>query len=245
MSFDSGGGGTAVQRVEPNQAAQPLYERLLREGEALYNSGGPNYFPNQTVAPFSPETEDAFAMQTARATNGSPLNTAAGGYIQDVLGGRYMDQEAPGLQNVLDRVTQQVNSQFGSRAMSGAHATALGDAIAPILYQNYYNELNRMGDAASMAPTIAAEDYRDIAALRDVGQQRELKGQAYIDDAIRRWEFEQNKPFDKIEFLKSLVWGDPFTTQISKGGGAGGSQWGNMLGGLAGGVAQGLIGGWA
>lgn len=235
-----GGDNKTVSRVEPNKQAAPLYDVLLGEGMDLYNQPGPFYYPGQTVAPFSPESEEGFAMQMARGQQGSPLVGAAGGYVGDVLGGKYLDEGNPWLEGMADRITQRANAAVGARAGSGMHATAIGDALVPLYYGNYRDERNAMAGAVPQAQSLAQEDYRDIAAVRDVGQQRELKAQDYINDAIARWQFEQNKPFDKLEFLKGLIWGDPYKTQTGTGGG--GSGLSSLLGGAASGIAQGLIG---
>lgn len=240
--MDSGGSGNSVTRVEPNKQAAPLYDVLLQEGLDLYNQGGPTYFPGSTVAPFSPESEQGMAMQMARGQNGSPLIQQGGDYLSRVLGGEFLNEGNPYLEGMADRITSRTNAAVGARAGSGMHATAIGDALVPLYYGNYRDERNAMQSAVPQAQSLAQEDYRDIAAVRDVGQQRELKAQSYIDDAIQRWQFEQNKPFDKLEFLKGLIWGDPYKTQTGSSGG--GSGLSSILGGAASGLAQGLIGSW-
>ena len=85
MSGDSG--GKTVQSNEPWPGVQPYlnlgYERALQ----LLSSGGPQYFPNSTVTPFSPQKEQAFAQIEQRALQGNPLLLNAQKYMNDTMGG--------------------------------------------------------------------------------------------------------------------------------------------------------------
>jgi hypothetical protein len=114
---------------------------------------------------------------------GSSLGTAgqANGYYGDVLSGKYLNGN-PYIQNVMDTlnrgVKNDVNSQFelSGRYGSGAHADVLSrnlaDADSQLLYQNYGDEMNRMGQAAQGAQ---AGNQADTAALMSaIGQGAEL-----------------------------------------------------------------------
>ena len=90
-----GGSQTTTQKSEPWPPAQPYIQHGVEEAAWLYGSSGPQYYPGQTVAPFAPETELAMNAQAARGLGGSPLNAAAGGYLQNVLGGQYANQGNP------------------------------------------------------------------------------------------------------------------------------------------------------
>jgi hypothetical protein len=103
----------------------------------------------------------------------SSLGTAgqANNYYGDVLSGKYMGGN-PYLKNVLDTLNRgvgdQVNSQFemSGRYGSGAHADVLSrnlaDADSGLLYQNYGDEMNRIGQAAQASQ---AGNQADIASL--------------------------------------------------------------------------------
>lgn len=99
---------------------------------------------------------------------------AAGSYISDVLGGKYLNGN-PHLQAMMDRnaadVTSRVGAAYGSRGSFGGTAweSALGKAISDsnigLMYGNYSDEMNRMGGAAGMAPGIAQAQYTGLPEI--------------------------------------------------------------------------------
>lgn len=103
----------------------------------------------------------------------SSLGTAgqANGFYGDILSGKYMSGN-PYLGNILGQtrrdITNDVNSQFelNGRYGSDAHgyglSRGLSDAENNLLYQNYGDEMNRMGQAAQAAQ---AGNQADIASL--------------------------------------------------------------------------------
>lgn len=104
-------------------------------------------------------------------------------------------------------------------------------------------ELGRRGEAARFAPSLATTDYGDIANLEAVGRSREELGQRQIQDAINRFEFEQQKPASKLaqylQFIQGNYGGAMRETQpIFRNPGAG------FLGGAATGAGIGQMLGW-
>lgn len=85
MSSGGGGSSTTVQKADPWSGQQPYLTRGFQEAEKLYNSGGPEYFPNATYVPFSGQTETGLDMISNRAMQGSPINTALQGYVGNTL----------------------------------------------------------------------------------------------------------------------------------------------------------------
>jgi hypothetical protein len=107
-----------------------------------------------------------------KAFGDDPTLGAASGYLQDVLGGKYLSQGNPYLQGMIDStdrsVSDQVNSMF---AKSGAslgtqHAGVLGQSLADaennLRYNNYANERNSMGQAASQAGSNYAAQFAGV-----------------------------------------------------------------------------------
>lgn len=99
---------------------------------------------------------------------------AAGGYISDVLGGKYLNgnpylEGMIGLasQNVQDRVGAAYGSRgsFGGTAWTEALARGLGEAELGLRYGNYSDEMNRMAGAAGMAPGIAQAEYIGVPEI--------------------------------------------------------------------------------
>lgn len=104
-----------------------------------------------------------------RFTNGDPAIDAAKGYNTDVLNGKYLDEENPYLQSIIDRTNNTVRNQtqasYGSRGLTNGsdYALAIADRLAgnetSLRYQNYGAERDRMGQAVGQTPgLIAAEN---------------------------------------------------------------------------------------
>src|ERR1700757_4541338 len=158
---------TTTSASGPPAYLQPYLQYGAQQGQNLYNSSSPSYYPGSTVARQSPYSVGADQGIAARAVNGNPLNSSASGYLQNVLGGKYLGN-TPYLgavdRSVRDAVIPAVESQwsaggrYGSPNMGIALTSALTDAIAPYHYGDYQNERADQQQAAGMAPTIANQD---------------------------------------------------------------------------------------
>ena len=82
----SGGGGDQTTRTEPWAGQQPYLRDVFGQAQNLYQQGGPQYFPGQTVAPFSPQSQMGMDMLTQRAIGGDPSMQAFGNYLTNTLG---------------------------------------------------------------------------------------------------------------------------------------------------------------
>lgn len=171
----------AVNTTNRTLLNAPLIEFIQQEALKQYDQGGPQYYPNSTVAPFSQATQTAIQGAVDRFNQG-PGPTYGG--AQDLLGqtlrGDYL-QAGPAFQNLQDiasgsmvganpyaaqigdrltrDITNRVNSQFGAsgRTGSGANVQALsrgiGDALAPMYANFYQSDLDRQLQANSLLNT--------------------------------------------------------------------------------------------
>jgi hypothetical protein len=73
-----------------------------------------------------------------------------------------------------------------------------------------------MGQAASMAPTYAANDWTDINALSNIGGQQQQLGQQEIGDAVARWQYYQQLPYDKLGQYQNNIGGQYGGTTVGK-----------------------------
>jgi hypothetical protein len=117
----------------------------------------------------------------------SSLGTAgqANSYNSDVLSGKYMGGN-PYLQGMIDQtgrdVTNGVNSQFelNGRYGSDAHGYGLSRGLADsqngLQYQNYSDEMNRMGEAATNASRDNAVDISSLLSSIGAGAQMPYTG---------------------------------------------------------------------
>jgi hypothetical protein len=186
----------------------------MSEAARLYQQEGPQYYPGSTVAGFSQEQNDAFSRGTQRAINGSQDINNARGYTNDLLSGKYLNSDPyqdSVFQNVQQKVMPAVNSQFmgsgryGSNMHTDTATRALTESYAPYASQQYQQGLDRMNWAAGMAPTWAANDYTDLGALEAIGQQKQQLGQQELNDAVARWQYYQQLPYDKLgQFLNNI-----------------------------------------
>lgn len=196
MSKGGGGGGSQSvnTQVEPPAYAKPFLEFGLSEAKNLYNSGNPNYYPESTVVGFSPETEMALQGIRDEALDPNSMTSQAQGIVQQNLMGTN-----PLLSAAFKPAIDQVTSQFAKsgRYGSGANQQALTSALAPMAYQ-------AQQDALAQAPQAALMDEK---LLTGVGQAKEDLAQAYLQDSINRFNFEQNQPMQNLKDYMALVGG--------------------------------------
>lgn len=229
----SGGGGdsknqTVTQSSTPWSQQIPLWKTSYQRLNDLYKSGGLhiNPYPGQTVAPISPETGQAWSMAASRAQSGSPLNGLSKGYIGDVLSGRYLGQDAPGFNSVLERTRNAVDATYslGGRYGSGAHESALAQGLGSVLNDAYQAERGRMDAAAQLAPQLAQQDYFDAQQLAQVGSQRQAHLQDLINAEIQRYNAIQQAPINELALYQNFIGGNlggtTTTTQPGQGGSA-------------------------
>lgn len=214
MGGSSGGSEKTTQTSSPWSSQAPYLKYGMSEAARLYQDAGPQYYPGSTVAGFSQQQKDAFNMGTQRAINGNASMKQAEGMNQDFMSGKYLNSDPyqdSVFQNVQQKVMPAVNSQFmgsgryGSNLHADTATRALTESYAPYASEQYQQGLNRMQGAASMAPTFAANDYTDIGALEAIGQQYQGLGQNELNDAVARWQYYQQLPYDKLgQFLNNI-----------------------------------------
>ncbi len=133
-----GGSDTSTQSSSPWSGQQPFLTDVMRQAQGMFGSGvGQQYYPGQTVAPFSPQSQQAFDMITQRALSGSPQERAFGGYLGNALNQQNIDPRAimGGAQNAAAGVRPGMNMMeaagmqgmnAGPNRMVGGAANALG-----------------------------------------------------------------------------------------------------------------------
>jgi len=94
--MSSGGGTTQTSgEVVPYAPTEPYLQDILQQAENIYQSdAGRSYFPNSTVVPFAPQTQQALNLTEAQAFNqmgGSDLYNQAGQTFTDAATGAMGD----------------------------------------------------------------------------------------------------------------------------------------------------------
>lgn len=85
---------TSTQRTEPWRGQQPYLTDIFQQAGNIYYGGGPQYYPGQTVAPFSPQSQLAMDLQTQMALGGDPTLAGAQQWAQQQFGAPQMDPQA-------------------------------------------------------------------------------------------------------------------------------------------------------
>jgi len=273
--------GTVVtQNVqEPWSEQQPHLKNIFGEAQSLYESPAPEYYPDSTVAPLSPTTQTALNLQEARALTGSDLIPNAQQLVNQTLTGGFLGAN-PYLQDMIDAASEGVTrnyervtrpgidsaferaGRYGSDAYRSMHddatynlANTLANLSSNIAYTDYGRERGMMHDAIGMADPIAQADYSDIAQLARAGSLIDQQRQAELSADIDRFNFAQEKPFNKLANYLGMVGGgygstgtqtQPFFTNPAASfisGGLGGLGAAGRLGGNMGDFGTWALGG--
>lgn len=222
-------GGGDTQKSTTTTSIDPLIKPYvtygLEEGKRLYESGTPSFFPGQTYVSPSEATQSALQMAQERAMAGSPLVQAAQQEQLATIQGRGVN---PFLEGALAGVNRQARETFtegvqglqskassmgryGSAAQAeqearaqDVFARALAEQGGQLAYGSAEAERARQMAATQAAPAMAAADYGDIQKLLSVGQAREGYESTALQDAINRFNFEQNAPQMKLSQFANL-----------------------------------------
>jgi hypothetical protein len=247
--YGGGSGGGGGSKSETNNqldpTVRPFVEYGLGEAKNLYQTTTPNYYAGQTYISPSAQTTSALSQAEARAMGGNPLLPAAQQQQQNVISGQYL-QNNPYFNQALAGAAQGATTNYMDAikaAQSGASqagrygsnvsadiqnraantlATTLTNRAGELAYQNYANERGMQNQAAQYAPTLANADYADIQQLMNVGKTAEDYQKTALQADIDRFNFEQNKPYQKLSAYLGAAYGAPTgtvsTTQQSGGG---------------------------
>lgn len=246
--YKGGGGGqtqTTTQNIDP--AILPYITYGLDESKNLYQDESPEYYPDATYVPASATTTEALGLAGDRARTGSPLVPAAQTQALSTIQGDRLSAGNPYFSAMMASAAKPAVTEFnkairdiGSRtAASGRYgsgamgemesqasenlANALTNRAAELAYSNFGAERARQDAAIASAPQMAMADYSDIQQLMNVGATQEDYDRQALQSDIGRFEFEQNKPYSKLQSYLSAAYGAPApvnqTTTSSGGGG--------------------------
>ena len=165
--------------------------------------------------------------------------TAAGGFLQGnpyqqamvqaatrPLTQQYGEQIVPGIASLYSRA-----GRYGSgsmeRALSGAteaYGRALGDVTSNIVGQDYARERGlqqqaQLGQAAlaQAAPSFYQSSFLPAQTLAQVGAAREAIAAQPLQEAIQRYQYSQQLPYQQLQGFLSSVYGTPMgSSQIGQ-----------------------------
>ena len=263
--MSGGGGDTETRQVsEPWPGQAPYLADIFAQAKHLFLKRRPQYFPDPTVAPFSPETVQAqnYLRDFAGPGGGASqiINPAtqaqqfALGPVLDVGNNPYVQGAARAAVNpVIDALTESALPaiRHGARAAGGfggsrqqlAEGNAVRDATQAMIdrtagmFERAYGEgLDTFGRGLALAPQTLQMGLTPAGILDTVGQQRRDYEQALIQDAINRHNFIQARPHTMLDQYRQAVLGNFGGVTTDTGRAPGGSTFGNILGGATGGA---------
>jgi len=226
----------------------------------------------ESLARAAPEQLQA-AQQAFNQAVGQTGFTAAGGFLgsNPFLQGAIESATRPVMQQFQEQTLPGIQSAFSAagRYGSGAQARAIGQAqeaasraIGDISSQmsavDYARErqlqqqaIGQQVAAAQIAPQIYAQQFLPAQQLSQIGAAREAIAQLPLQEAINRFQFQQQLPYTQLQTFLSGVYGNPMRDSVvpqqvaaqpnrigtALGGAALGGTLANVLGG-----SQGLFG---
>lgn len=161
---------TGTTTSTPYSPVIPYIDPYLRQSQALYNGGAPQFSPleQEGYDLLSNTVDDPGAIGPAIAENNKTLS------------GAYLDPNSnPYLKEIANRLGGIAGStsigQFGSgRSDSGLSSYYAGkggaDAASELYFNNYNNERGRMSSAVGMSPSLEAGRFLAPQALISAGQ---------------------------------------------------------------------------
>lgn len=235
-----GGGGTSTTSAEPWSGQQPYLSDVYGQAQAQYEAPM-EYYPGQTTAGFQPEQEAAMGLTTQRALMGNPLLPQAQGVMSDTLAGKYMDPSSnPWLAETYNQAAGGLSRQFQEATMpeirrqamaAGAYggerqgvaegiagrglADSMSNLATGIYAPAYQQERGFQQQAMTQAPGLAEADYTDIGKLAAVGEERQAMEQSLIDEALKKWQFSQEEPWQRLGMYSNLITGNAGGTSSS------------------------------
>jgi hypothetical protein len=220
----SGGSDTTTTSQSIPDWMRPYAENYMQASTQVANLPYQSY-GGQTTAQLNPYQTAGYNAQAQRAIQGSGVNDAASGQLQDTLNGKYLnnnpylDQTINAAQSDAIRGYNQsiVPSQNAAMARSGSFGNSgiqqsidnqnhdfgqtLGNIGSTIRANDYGNERSRQMSAIGMAPSIANQDYVDASALQNAGQGFQSQEQKNLTDQYGRFQEANNYPQTQLNTL--------------------------------------------
>ena len=241
-----GGGGSSSTTSEIDPAILPYITYGLGESKGLYQSEGPDYYPDSTDVGASSMTLEGLGAKEDRALRGNPLLPSALAQQLSTIEGDRLSAGNPYFADMMASAARPAVSEFnnairdiGSRtAASGRYgsgamgemeskasenlANALTSRAAELSYSNYGTERGRQDAAIASAPQMGNAEYTDIDQLVNVGQAYEGYEKNALNADISRFEYNENKPYMKLDNYLTGAYGAPApisSSTTSSGGG--------------------------
>lgn len=229
---------TTTNTSTPWGGQQPYLKEIFKQAQAQYNDPAltPKYFEgavtaapsNSTLAAQQSLTQGAGQVQgladssvdAAKFNLGAARDVTTNPYIQRAVEAavRPIQQQLTDTGGTLSQIRDQTNnsgqwggSTRGDIAAGLAVARAnqqIGDTAATMYSDAYKNAMDNATKTLALTPGVAQTVQAPGTMLDAVGQQQTAYSQQLINDAIDKWNFQQNLPAAKLAQYQSLIQGN-------------------------------------
>lgn len=255
-SFDQAGFDQATARYQQNLAA---YNTQMQPPTPNAQAGSP------TLAPVNPLTDQAQQMAQTAATGVSQNLANQGAFASNYAMTQAIDpannpffQSAvagairPAVQQFSDAggALSQIRDSSMQAGQYGGTRQGIGEGIAQSRLQQQvldtaagmgntaYNEgLTAQQRALALLPQTQAAQFQPATALDSVGQQIQSQQQTAINDAIQKWNYQQQLPQQQLSQFANLINGNYGGSSVSIGSSPQGNPLMSGLGGAAAGAS--------
>ena len=203
--------------------AQPYVQNALNQSSQLYQAGGPQYFPGNQVAPFSPLQEQGFSQIQNTATGPQNLTNAANQNFTNLESGSYLNPASnPSLQGVVGQADQQIQNNLTSQfagsgrnieASAPVQASQMGQVAQDIYGGAYNNTINNMTSALGQTGNLNMNQYNPGMMLNQAGGQIQQQAQNMIGANQNQYAYYQQLPYSNLSQYNANISGLPLGTQ--------------------------------
>lgn len=225
------GGGTSTNTVSQTipDWIKPYFQTALGYGSNLLSSGGPQYYPGQTVAPLNPVQEAGIQSTVNAAGNPySPVNSASNWNNFATSGALMNPSLNPYLQNTFNLAANSVQNRLASE-FAGSGSNVINSLpiqsdemnnLATQLYGGAYGQgLQQTTANAAMAPSLSAAGYLPGQQLLATGSGLQNQTQNLINANQQAWNYGQQLPYNTLSWYSGLLGqnAQPFSSGVSRG----------------------------
>lgn len=211
----SGGGHTTTttEQSVPDWM-KPYYTGALTQGQALQESGGPQYYPGQQVAALNPYQLSG-AQGIAQTAAGPNASSTAADQNRMIESGAYLNPNSnPYLSGMLDTAGQQVQnsiaSQFGANgrnivSSAPVQSSAMNQLANEIYGGQYQSDMKNMVQASALSPSLDQGSYMPSEMLMQTGAGLQGQQQNIINADMNRYNYNQQLPENMLSWYSGLL----------------------------------------
>ncbi len=192
-----------------NRLATDQFMKNLAQTKSAASSAG--RYGSRAAGRLEGESEDIFARALTEQNQQA--------FLQNYMNERTAQENAIGRLAGLEQQGLS-NRMAGAGALTAGQQQALATRLGAMVNAGTMTaaDANRQLQAAQLAPSLAEADYMDMQKLLMVGQAREGYDAAALQDAMARWNFDQNADWENLSRYQSAISGFPMGTTSSSGG---------------------------